>query len=111
MPGDTPHDWTPVARDAVGILGQASDNVQITVTVALALIALAGIAAWFFSRRRPEDDSTVPATLMVNVTEEFSRQVAHMTTAVEGMAEIVEELRDTIKGCSTCPFHPNAKRN
>lgn len=111
MAGETSPDWTPVARDAVGVLGQASETVQIVVTICVALVVMAGIAAWFFSRRKPEDDSTVPATLMVNVTEEFSRQVAHMTTAVEGMAEIVEELRDTIKGCSTCPFHPNTKRD
>ena len=93
---------------AVGVFGHAPKTVQIALVIGCVVLGLAGIAAWYFRRR---DGDTVPASVLVSITEEFSRQVGHMATVVEGMHSVVEEMRDTITGCQTCPFHPNAKKD
>ncbi len=104
MPPDTQQTWTPVAEQAVGILGHAPPDVQLAFITALTLVALAAIYAWVMTHKdKDEDQGTVPAEVMVSVTEEFSRQVGRL-------AEVVEDMRDTIRGCQTCPFHPNNQR-
>lgn len=99
--------WQGVASNGVSTLPQLPEGVQYAVVIVGGVVAMAIIAALFFRRQR--DDSTVPAAVMISVTEEFSRQVAHMTTAIDGLALVVEDMRDTVKGCSTCSYNPHGQ--
>jgi len=108
MPEQQP--WVPVAEKGVAAFGTWPESVQLTLTGGVVVVFLAGIAAWYWSRRNPDETGqTVPAAVMITVTEEFSRQVGHMATVVEGLSEVVEDLRDSIKGCSTCHYNPHSK--
>ena len=100
-------EWAPVAERAVGAFGTWPEPVQLALSIGATIVLLAGIAAWHFNKRRGRDEQTVPAGVMITVTEEFSRQVGHMATVVEGLSSVVEELRDSIKGCSTCHYNPH----
>jgi len=72
-------------------------SVQMTATVGIVLIALAGITAWWLSNRRKADDGLVPASVLISVTEEFSKQVNHL-------ASVVEKLEEAMRDCSSCSF-------
>lgn len=103
MPGP---DWTPVAERAVWAFGTWPQWTQIAVSISATTVLLAGIAAWYLNRRH-SDSGMVPAAILVSMTEEFSRQVGHMAMVVEGLSAVVEDLRDSIKGCSTCHYNPH----
>jgi chromate transport protein ChrA len=113
---EQPQDWAPVAEHAVGAFGTWPETVQLTVSVSAAIVLLAGIAVWHLSRRRSPEDQMVPATVMITVTEEFSRQVGHLATTVEGvglamdsLAKLVERMEAAIQGCATCHYNPHRK--
>lgn len=103
--------WASVAQQGVGAFGTWPLPVQLSIVGGSFALLLAGIAAWYLLKRRPDPgaDGTVPAAVMITVTEEFSRQVGHMATVVEGLSSVVEDLRDSIKGCSTCHYNPHAR--
>jgi len=103
--------WPQVAQQGVMAFGGWPLPVPLSIVGGTTVLLLAGIAAWYLTKRRPSPgtDGTVPAAVMITVTEEFSRQVGHMATVVEGLSAVVEDLRDSIKGCSTCHYNPHAR--
>ncbi|MBC7908588.1 MAG: hypothetical protein H7Y60_17805 [Rhodospirillaceae bacterium] len=105
-------DWTPVAGQAVGVFGQVDVMVQFAIVGAVTLVAIIAIVGIIWARTRPPDNDTATmATVIAHLAEEFSRQVGHQTTSVERLAEVVEDMRQTIVGCATCAYHPNARKD
>jgi hypothetical protein len=94
---DSARNWPDAVDHGFGFLSGAPEAVQMTATIGIVVIALAGILAWWLSSRRKTDDGLVPASVLISVTEEFSRQVGHL-------ASVVEKLEETMRDCSSCAF-------
>ncbi|MDO8608587.1 MAG: hypothetical protein Q7R40_18800 [Phaeospirillum sp.] len=90
--------------------------------VALAVVVIAGLVAyWRWGRSSnssleateaerddgPSGISTELLTAFLNVNGEFAAQVGNLAKVIEELGGAVEEIKDTLTGCSTCPFHPN----
>lgn len=115
---DQTEPWAPVAQQGVVAFGTWPMPVQLSIVGGATALLLAGIAAWYLTKRRPPGDGTVPAAVMITVTEEFSRQVGHLSTVVEGVGAaletvtaVVERMERAIQGCSTCHYNPHARKD
>lgn len=124
--GEAPSpDWVPVASQAVGVFGQVTPTVQIVIAIGVTVVILATISAVYLSRRdareadatanaeRPPDnneDAIALARAIVSLSDELGRQVGHMAAAVDALSATVARMDQTIIGCSTCPFHPNSRK-
>ena len=103
---------TGVAERGVGAWSVATPAVQMAALAALVLIIAIFAASKIIARKQDaQDGETVPASVMLTVTEEFGRQVASLTSAIEGLHEVVDQMVDTVTNCSTCPYHPKTRKD
>ena len=95
--------WAGIASQYVGAWGNAAPMVQITAIIAAVLIA--AILAWAWSHRREQGDSAgVPVEAFAHVVEEQARQTEALRSAVEGLSEIVHQIRMLLETRTLCPF-------
>lgn len=101
---DANHDvWAGLASQYVGAWGQAVPMVQMTAIIA-AVIAIA-ILAWAWSRRKEHGEASgVPVEAFAHVVEEQARQTEALRSAVEGLSEIVHEIRKILEARTLCPW-------
>ncbi len=99
----SPDIWAGVATQYVGAWGQAAPMVQIAAIAATVIII--AIIAWAWSRRRDASDSSgIPVEAFAHVVEEQARQTEALRSAVEGLSEIVHEMRKLLEARTFCPF-------
>lgn len=115
-------EWAPVASQAVGVYGQISPDVQIFIAagVTLVLLAAAVVVDRWLSRRSqaaaeapadppaPDNSDVIAlAKAISSLADEQGRHVHHMAQSVDRLHDTVQQLAETIVGCTTCPWHPN----
>jgi hypothetical protein len=101
--GQTPEIWAGVATQYVGAWGSAAPVVQIVAIVAVVIVV--AIIAWAWSRRKGAPEiSGVPVEAFAQVVEEQARQTEALRSAVEGLAEIVHEMRKMLEARTLCPL-------
>ena len=94
-----------VAGQAVTTYGQVAPGVQITIAIGVTLVALSMVWAWW--ARGSKISAGVSPQVLVAVTEEVGAQIVVLRESVETLTGTVSEMRETITGCQTCPWHPN----
>ena len=100
MTEQSPDIWAGVATQYVGAWGQAAPMVQIAATV-----FIVAIFAWAWSRRQEEPDASgVPIEAFAHVVEEQARQTEALRSAVEGLSEIVHQIRLLLEARTLCPY-------
>ncbi|OAN51582.1 hypothetical protein A6A05_01605 [Magnetospirillum moscoviense] len=96
----SPDIWAGVATQYVGAWGSAAPVVQIA-----AIIAVVIVVAIPWSRRREQPDSSgVPVEAFAHVVEEQARQTEALRSAVEGLSEIVHQIRLLLEARTLCPY-------
>jgi hypothetical protein len=99
----SPEIWAGVATQYVGAWGQAAPMVQIAAIAATVIII--AIIAWTWSRRRDAQESSgVPVEAFAHVVEEQARQTEALRSAVEGLSEIVHQIRLLLEARTLCPY-------
>jgi hypothetical protein len=99
----SPEIWAGVATQYVGAWGQAAPVVQVAAIAATVIIV--GIVAWAWSRRREQPEpSGVPVEAFAHVVEEQARQTEALRSAVEGLSEIVHQIRLLLEARTLCPY-------
>jgi hypothetical protein len=99
----TPEIWAGVATQYVGAWGQAAPIVQVAAIVA-AVVIVAIIAFAWVRKSSKHGDGGVPVEAFGHVVEEQARQTEALRSAVEGLAEIVHEMRKLLAARTFCPF-------
>ncbi len=103
MTEQSPEIWAGVATQYVGAWGQAAPMVQIAAIAATVIII--AIIAWAWSRKQGAPDASgVPVEAFAHVVEEQARQTEALRSAVEGLSEIVHEMRKLLAARTFCPF-------
>ena len=103
MTEQSPDIWAGVATQYVGAWGQAAPIVQIAAIAATVIII--AIIAWAWSRRRDAQESSgVPVEAFAHVVEEQARQTEALRSAVEGLSEIVHQIRLLLEARTLCPY-------
>lgn len=98
-----PDVWAGVATQYVGAWGSAAPVVQIAAIIAVVIVV--AILAWAWSRRREQPDSSgVPVEAFAHVVEEQARQTEALRSAVEGLSEIVHQIRLLLEARTLCPY-------
>lgn len=98
-----PDVWAGVATQYVGAWGQAAPMVQIAAIAATVIII--AIIAWAWSRKRDaQEPSGVPVEAFAHVVEEQARQTEALRSAVEGLSEIVHQIRLLLEARTLCPY-------
>ena len=100
MTEQSPDIWAGVATQYVGAWGQAAPMVQVAAIVATVMII--AIIAWAWSRKK--DASGVPVEAFAHVVEEQARQTEALRSAVEGLSEIVHQIRLLLEARTLCPY-------
>ena len=99
----SPDIWAGVATQYVGAWGSAAPVVQIAAIIAVVIVV--AILAWAWSRRREQPDSSgVPVEAFAHVVEEQARQTEALRSAVEGLSEIVHQIRMLLEARTLCPY-------
>ncbi len=102
MTEPSPDIWAGLASQYVGAWGQAAPMVQMTAIIAAVFVV--AIAAWAWSRKQQGDVSGVPVEAFAHVVEEQARQTEALRSAVEGLSEIVHQIRMLLETRTLCPF-------
>lgn len=104
MAAEQPPDiWAGVATQYVGAWGQAAPMVQIAAIIAVVIVV--AILAWAWSRKKAGQETTgIPVEAFAHVVEEQARQTEALRSAVEGLSEIVHEMRKLLEARTFCPF-------
>lgn len=102
MTEQSPDIWAGVATQYVGAWGQAAPMVQVAAIVATVIII--AIIAWAWSRKTSRADTGIPIEAFAHVVEEQARQTEALRSAVEGLSEIVHEMRKLLAARTFCPF-------
>lgn len=97
----SPDIWAGVATQYVGAWGQAAPMVQIAAIIAVVIVV--AILAWAWSRKKQETTG-IPVEAFAHVVEEQARQTEALRSAVEGLSEIVHEMRKLLEARTFCPF-------
>ena len=101
----SPDVWAGVATQYGVAWGQAAPMVQMTAIGATVLVAAIIAWAWAHNRQQPEPpDSGVPINAFAHVVEEQARQTEALRSAVEGLSEVVHEMRKLLEARTFCPF-------
>ena len=101
----SPDVWAGVATQYVGAWGRAAPMVQMTAIAATVLVVAIIAWAWAHNRQQPEPlDSGVPVNAFAHVVEEQARQTEALRSAVEGLSEVVHEMRKLLEARTFCPF-------
>ena len=101
----TPEVWAGVATQYVGAWGSAPPTVQVAAIVAAVVIVAIVAFAWV-RKSVKNNDGGVPIEAFGHVVEEQARQTEALRSAVEGLAEIVHQMRKLLEARTFCPF-PN----
>jgi len=109
MTEQSPEIWAGVATQYVGAWGQAAPMVQIAAIAATVIII--AIIAWTWSRKQGAPDASgVPVEAFAHVVEEQARQTEALRSAVEGLSEVVHEIRKILEARTICPWpEPHCK--
>ena len=109
MTEPSPDIWAGLASQYVGAWGQAVPMVQMTAIVSAVIVV--AIAAWAWTHRREHGESSgVPIEAFAHVVEEQARQTEALRSAVEGLSEIVHEIRKILEARTICPWpEPHCK--
>ena len=104
MAAEQPPDiWAGVATQYVDAWGQAAPMVQIAAIIAVVIVV--AILAWAWSRKKAGHETTgIPVEAFAHVVEEQARQTEALRSAVEGLSEIVHEMRKLLEARTFCPF-------
>lgn len=103
MAEPNPEIWAGVATQYVGAWGQAAPMVQ--VAAILAVVVIVAIIAFAWTRKSSKNsDGGVPIEAFGHVVEEQARQTEALRSAVEGLAEIVHQMRKLLEARTFCPF-------
>ncbi|CAA7615103.1 hypothetical protein [Magnetospirillum sp. SS-4] len=103
MTEQSPEVWAGVATQYVGAWGSAAPVVQIAAIIAVVIVV--AILAWAWSRRRELPESSgVPVEAFAHVVEEQARQTEALRSAVEGLSEIVHQIRLLLEARTLCPY-------
>jgi len=103
MTEQSPEIWAGVATQYVGAWGQAAPMVQIAAIAATVMII--AIIAWTWSRKQGASDASgVPIEAFAHVVEEQARQTEALRSAVEGLSEVVHQIRMLLETRTLCPF-------
>jgi len=81
---------------------------MVQIAAIAAAVVIVAIIAWAWTRKKggsPEASSPgIPVEAFGHVVEEQARQTEALRTAVEGLAEIVHEMRKLLETRTFCPF-------
>lgn len=100
---NSPDIWAGVATQYVGAWGQAAPIVQIAAIAATVIVV--AILAWAWSRKKAESEPTgIPVEAFAHVVEEQARQTEALRSAVEGLSEIVHQIRLLLEARTLCPY-------
>jgi hypothetical protein len=102
MTDSSPDIWAGVATQYVGAWGQAAPMVQVAAIVAMVIVVAILARAW--SRKTSRTDTGIPVEAFAHVVEEQARQTEALRSAVEGLSEIVHEMRKLLAARTFCPF-------
>jgi hypothetical protein len=102
MTEQSPDIWAGVATQYVGAWGQAAPMVQVAAIAATVIII--AIIAWAWSRKTSRTDTGIPVEAFAHVVEEQARQTEALRSAVEGLSEIVHEMRKLLAARTLCPY-------
>ena len=103
MTEQSPDIWAGLASQYVGAWGQAVPMVQMTAIVSAVIVV--AIAAWAWTHRREHSESSgVPIEAFAHVVEEQARQTEALRSAVEGLSEVVHQIRMLLETRTLCPF-------
>jgi len=97
-----PDIWAGVATQYVGAWGSAAPVVQIAAIIAVVIVV--AILAWAWSRKKGQETTGIPVEAFAHVVEEQARQTEALRSAVEGLSEIVHEMRKLLEARTFCPF-------
>lgn len=98
-----PDIWASVATQYVGAWGQAAPMVQIAAIIAVVIVV--AILAWAWSRKKSGPETTgIPVEAFAHVVEEQARQTEALRSAVEGLSEIVHQIRLLLEARTLCPY-------
>ena len=103
MTEPSPDIWAGIASQYVGAWRQAAPMVQMTAIIAAVIVV--AIAAWAWARKQEQGDvSGVPIEAFAHVVEEQARQTEALRSAVEGLSEVVHQIRMLLETRTLCPF-------
>ncbi|OAN45863.1 hypothetical protein A6A05_16660 [Magnetospirillum moscoviense] len=81
------------------------NGIRFQIAAIIAVVIVVAILAWAWSRRREQPDSSgVPVEAFAHVVEEQARQTEALRSAVEGLSEIVHQIRLLLEARTLCPY-------
>lgn len=102
MTDPSPGIWAGLASQYVEAWGNAAPVVQVAAMIALVIVV--AIIAWAWSRKASRTDTGVPVEAFAHVVEEQARQTEALRSAVEGLSEVVHQIRMLLETRTFCPF-------